>query len=246
MEKKEVIRRLQSDEDYYGKFGKKYLSASSVRNLLYSPTRFGKMDKSLPLIQGGYFHTLMLEPEKLETYHVLDVKTRNNKEFKGYTAENNLHQYDVLLSHEVETIHKWADKIKSNLELHEMIYDSRNRFEVPNITNIGGVEWKGKCDILGEDYVYDLKTSSNVHKFRWSCKEYCYDAQAYVYQTLFNKPMRFIVIDKSSLEVKIADCSEEFIESGREKVENAIKVYKKFFTDKGEGDLDSFIYRESL
>ena len=146
----------------------------------------------------------------------------------------------------METIHKWADKIKSNFELHEMIYDSRNRFEVPNITNIGGVEWKGKCDILGEDYVYDLKTSSNVHKFRWSCKEYCYDAQAYVYQTLFNKPMRFIVIDKNSLEVKIADCSEEFIESGREKVENAIKVYKKFFTDKGEGDLDSFIYRESL
>ena len=246
MEKERVLKKLQNDKDYYGEFGRKYLSASNVRSLLYEPTRYGQFEKTLPLIQGGYFHTLMLEPEKLKEYHVLDCKTRNNKEFNGYRAENNLHQYDILLSHEVEKINTWADKMTSNFELYNMIYDSKNKFEVPNITTIGGLDWKGKCDILGEDYVYDLKTSGNVHKFRWSCKEYCYDAQAYIYQTLFNKPMRFIVIDKTTLEIKIADCSEEFIDSGQQKVENAIKVYKKFFGDEADDDIDSFIYREKL
>ena len=246
MKKEEVLKKLQDDDHYYGKFGKQYLSASNVRDLLYRPTDFGKHEKTLPLLQGGYFHTLMLEPEKLDKYHILDVRTRNNKEFNTYRQENNLHQYDILLSHEVSQINKWADKLRSNFDIHDMIYDSDNQFEVPEITEMYGVKWKGKCDILGKDFVYDLKTSGNVHKFRWSCKEYCYDSQAYIYQTLFGKPMKFIVIDKLSLEIKVADCSEEFIESGRQKVENAVKQFNKFFNDDADYNIDNFVYEETL
>ena len=84
MKREQVIQKLKEDEHYYGSFGKQYLSASNVRDLLFRPTEYGKLEKTLPLIQGGYFHTLMLEPEKLNTYHVLDVRTRNNKEFNAY------------------------------------------------------------------------------------------------------------------------------------------------------------------
>lgn len=246
MNKEQVIQKLKEDEHYYGSFGKQYLSASNVKDLLFRPTEYGKLEKTLPLIQGGYFHTLMLEPEKLNTYHVLDVRTRNNKEFNDYKKDNNLDQYDILLSHEVDQINTWADKLKSNFDIHDMIYDSDNQFEVPEITEIHGVKWKGKCDILGKDFVYDLKTSSNVHKFRWSCKEYCYDSQAYIYQTLFGKPMKFIVIDKSSLEIKVAECSDQFIESGRQKVEDAVKQFNKFFKDDADCNIDDFIYEETL
>jgi len=106
--------------------------------------------------------------------------------------------------------------------------------------------FKGKCDVLGREEVIDLKTSSNVHKFRWSCQEYCYDSQAFIYQTLFGKPMVFIVIDKNTFELKISDCSSDFIERGREKVEKAIKVYKKFYSDDATSNISNYIYKETL
>ena len=113
MKREEVIKKLQDDSNYYGKFGKQYLSASDVRALTKRPTEFRVSEKTLPLLMGGYFHTLMLEPEKIKNYPILDVRTRNNKEFNTYMVENNLEQYDILLQKEVDQIHKWADKLNS-------------------------------------------------------------------------------------------------------------------------------------
>jgi len=64
MKREEVIKKLQDDSNYYGKFGKQYLSASDVRALTKRPTEFRVSEKTLPLLMGGYFHTLMLEPER--------------------------------------------------------------------------------------------------------------------------------------------------------------------------------------
>lgn len=79
MEKQSVLKKLQNDKHYYGEFGRKYLSASNVRSLLYEPTRYGQFEKTLPLIQGGYFHTLMLEPENLKSIMYLTVKPETTK-----------------------------------------------------------------------------------------------------------------------------------------------------------------------
>ena len=139
-----------------------------------------------------------------------------------------------------------VDSLLSNLEIYEMINGKDIQYEIPAITMIEDIMFKGKCDILSGTNVFDLKTSSNVHKFRWSCAEYCYDSQAYIYQTLFNKPMTFIVIDKSTFETKIANCSPEFIMSGENKVRKAIKVYKKFFQDDSKFNINDYIYKEML
>ena len=37
MKKKEVLESLEDDEDYYGDFGKKYLSNSDICTLLTNP-----------------------------------------------------------------------------------------------------------------------------------------------------------------------------------------------------------------
>ena len=37
-EKKEILKRLESDEDYYGDFGKQYLSNSDIRSLIKRST----------------------------------------------------------------------------------------------------------------------------------------------------------------------------------------------------------------
>ena len=37
MKKKEILQRLKNDEDYYGKFGKQFLSNSDIYHLLNNP-----------------------------------------------------------------------------------------------------------------------------------------------------------------------------------------------------------------
>lgn len=246
MTEQEILKKLKEDEDYYGDFGKQFLSASSIRSLLYRPTEYGKSEKTLPLLQGRYFHTSILEPEKLHTIPVLGMASRNSKEFKELCKENEYHSYDVLLQKEKDHLDNMVDALLGNLEVYELIHGDNVQYEVPGITMFHKTMFKGKCDILTDQNVFDLKTSGNVHKFRHSCKEYCYDSQAYIYQTLFNKPMVFIVIDKTSFEVKIAECSPEFIESGRHKVKKAVETYNKFFKDDATFDINTYIYKETL
>jgi len=246
MTEKEILHKLTKDSEYYGDFGKQFLSASNIRDLLYSPTNFNKTEKTLPLLEGRYFHTAILEPEKKDDIPIITCNSRNTKEFRSFCAENELSSYDVLLRKEKEHLDLMIEKLLSNIEVFDMIYGKDTEYEVPNITQIDNVMFKGKCDIITPDNVFDLKTSSNVHKFRYSCKEYCYDSQAYIYQKLFNKPMTFIVIDKKTFEIKIAECSPEFIQNGEMKVKNAIKVYKKFFKDDSIHNINTYIYKETL
>ena len=42
MNKEEVIEKLRNDENYYGNFGKKYLSNSDISTLLTNPLALGK------------------------------------------------------------------------------------------------------------------------------------------------------------------------------------------------------------
>ena len=83
MNKTEIIDRLRNDEDYYGKFGKQYLSNSDINALLNNPLAFGQeMDKTAAFLVGGYFHTAILEPDKLKKYRIIEASTRNTKAYK--------------------------------------------------------------------------------------------------------------------------------------------------------------------
>ena len=92
-----------------------------------------------------------------------------------------------------------------------------------------GKQFKGKADILGTDRIIDLKTTSNIDEFRWSARKYGYDSQAYIYQTLFDRPMVFYVIDKKTGKMGMYETSDDFVSRGRDKVERAIEVYDRFF-----------------
>ena len=100
MERSKILKKLQKDSEYYGKFGKQFLSASNIRQLLYKPTDFNKSEKTLPLLQGRYFHTKILEPEKIDTIPVFNASSRTTNAFKQYKIEQQLDQYDVLLTKE--------------------------------------------------------------------------------------------------------------------------------------------------
>ena len=83
MKKEDVINKLRDDEHYYGDFGKKYLSNSDIGTLLTNPLALGKPSEPRPaFLVGGYFHTAILEPDKLKKYKVIPSSTRNTKVYK--------------------------------------------------------------------------------------------------------------------------------------------------------------------
>jgi len=81
MTRQEVIEKLKDDEHYYGDFGKQYLSNSDIRALLNNPLALGAEVAQRPaFLVGGYFHTAILEPNKLKKYRVIPSSTRNTKD----------------------------------------------------------------------------------------------------------------------------------------------------------------------
>jgi hypothetical protein len=109
-----------------------------------------------------------------------------------------------------------------------------NDFEVPGVTELFGNQWKGKADIVNhnEGLVIDLKTTGDIDRFKWSASKFNYDSQAYIYSKLFGYEMLFIVIDKTTHQIGMFDCSPQFYERGEEKVSKASEAYDLFYKTK--------------
>ena len=230
MSKEEAIEKLRDDEHYYGKFGKQYLSNSDISTLLTNPLALGEPSKpSAAFLVGGYFHTAILEPDKLKKYKVIESTTRNTKAYKEISGGEL-----CLLQHEVDQIDLMTDKIMENDVCRGLIRGQQVEYEKPGITKLEELQWKGKADIVNheEGLVIDLKTTADINKFRNSAWRYNYDSQAYIYSKLFGYEMVFIVIDKTTHQIGIFDCSPEFYQRGADKVQQAAEQYKLFYQNK--------------
>ena len=230
MNKEKILQRLCNDEDYYGDFGNQFLSNSHVGKLLKDPLRAFEPSKPSPaFLAGGYFHTCILEPDKLEKFKVVKSTTRNTKAYKD-VAGGEL----CLLQHEVDTIELMRDKVMANDICKDLIINSQTEYEKPGIINMFNNNWKGKADIVNheEKLVIDLKTTSDIDKFQWSASKFNYDSQAYIYSKLFGYEFLFIVIDKNTHQIGMFDCSPQFYERGEEKVRKASEAYDLFYKTK--------------
>ena len=239
MTNEKVIEKLREDEHYYGDFGKQYLSNSDISTLLNNPLALGKASEMRPaFLVGGYFHTAILEPEKLKNFRVVESTTRNTKAYKEI-SDGEL----CLLQHEVDKIEKLTDKVLANQICFDLIRGKNNEYEKPGITELEGQFWKGKADIINHDekLVVDLKTTADLQKFRYSASKYNYDSQAYIYSKLFGYEMVFIAVDKNTEQIGIFDCSPEFYERGKDKVERAVQAYELFYKSEGFDPTQYFI-----
>ena len=230
MNKEKILQRLCNDEDYYGEFGNQFLSNSHVGKLLKDPLRAFEPSKPSPaFLVGGYFHTCILEPDKLDKYKVVKSTTRNTKAYKD-VAGGEL----CLLQHEVDTIELMRDKVLANDICKDLIINSQTEYEKPGIINMFNNNWKGKADIVNHDekLVIDLKTTADIDKFQWSASKFNYDSQAYIYSKLFGYEFLFIVIDKNTHQIGMFDCSPQFYERGEDKVRRASEAYDLFYKTK--------------
>ena len=230
MNKKQILQKLKNDEDYYGDFGNQFLSNSHVGRLLKDPLNVFKPSKPSPaFLVGGYFHTCILEPNKIDKYKVVKSTTRNTKQYKD-VAGGEL----CLLQHEVDTIELMREKVMANDICRDLIQNSQTEYEQPGIIDLFGNKWKGKADIVNheEKLIIDLKTTADIDKFQWSASKYNYDSQAYIYSKLFGYEFLFIVIDKTTHQIGMFDCSPQFYEKGEDKVRRASEAYDLFYKTK--------------
>ena len=241
----DAIEMLRDDANYYGDFGKQYLSNSDIGTLLKDPSQFGvSQPDNQNFAKGRYFHHLILEPSKAEDVKYVEASTRNTKVYKQYCQDNNVPY--VLLESEVIDIQGLVKRMLSNYTFFEDIRNDGNEYEVPAIGKICGHMWKGKADIVHPDMLIDLKTTGNIDDFKWSARRYNYDSQAYIYQTLFGKPLVFYAIEKGTGRMGIYRPTAEFLERGEEKVEKAVEVYKKFFADNAKENINDYYIEEEL
>ena len=240
---KETIKKLREDEHYYGDFGKQFLSNSDISTLLNNPLAYGKpMEMRPAFLVGGYFHTAILEPDKLKKYKVVEATTRNTKAYKEISGGEL-----CLLRHEVDQLEIMIDAMLANDVCKGLIRSDKAEYEQPGIGEISGANWKGKADIINHDekLIIDLKTTADINKFRWSASKYNYDSQAYIYQKLFGYEMVFIAIDKKTNQIGIFDCSPQFLEKGKEKVEQAVEAYNLFYKN-SDFDPQQFFINQTL
>lgn len=240
---KEAIERLRNDEDYYGDFGKQYLSNSDIDALLNNPLNFKKQSQQTPaFLIGGYFHTCILEPHKLDKYKIVKSSTRNTKLYKEIAGED-----ICLLEHEADAIELMREKVLDNELFRDMIQDGKVEYETPGITELEGMKWKGKADVINHSHqlIVDLKTTNNINSFASSAYKYNYDSQAYIYSKMFGYELIFIVVDKKTHQLGLFDCSDGFLQSGQNKVAKAVQAYNEFFVN-GDGDFSQYYISKTL
>jgi len=243
----ELLDKMLKDEFYYGYLGKAALSSSSLKKLLQSPKAYeaslkDQQQETKALREGKLIHLLLLEPHKEETLNVIDVKSRTAKAYKDAALE--FGSDNTFTAVEIATAKKVARAVKDCPEAWEMIYGAAT--EVPVAGSIMGLPFRAKADILHKGTrIVDLKTTADIHKFKWNAYSFGYDAQAAIYTHLFGlEEFTFLVVDKSSYDVGVFTTTPEFIKSGKEKVARAIEIYREYFIEGR--PLSSYIIRGEL
>tara|TARA_R110000772_G_scaffold88687_2_gene184072 strand:- start:1147 stop:1929 length:783 start_codon:yes stop_codon:yes gene_type:complete len=244
MKKKDILNKLSDDESYYGEFGKKYFSYSDINTLINEPENFKKpVANNINFVLGGYFHTAILEPHKLNKFTIVKSSSRNTNIYKELSGGE-----ICMLQQEADMIDLMKDKTMNNDYVKQMITGAGVEYEVPNIGEIEGYEFKCKADVVNHDekIVFDLKTTSkDLDQFKWSAKSFYYNSQAYVYSKLFGYEFVFIAVKKptikeqqqcndveelmSKIKIGVFDCSSDFLAKGLFNIQDALENYKLYY-----------------
>lgn len=244
-DKEEILSNMYDDNFYYGYLGKNALSSSSIKTLLSSPktyyftTKYGS-GETQALRDGKLFHTMILEPEKLNNIIFVEAATKASKEYKLAKETGK----EVYTNSEKKAAERLCDALLRNEAVKE--YLTKAEYEVPQIAMIDDVPIRAKADILKGNTIIDLKTTTGIKDFRYSADKYSYDLQAWLYREMFGvEDFVFVVIDKGSLDIAIFECSDEFYERGKVKFKQGISNFKYFFQTEGV-DLDQYVLRGVL
>jgi hypothetical protein len=243
----EALDNMLEDNYYYNYLGlDKALSYSTMKWLLKSPKWFAHMRKkgmseTQALRDGKLVHTEILEPEKYGRFTFVDTSSKNTTKWKLAKEQNGSESTYTLKEKYM------ASRIVSAFLQNDacVSFMKGAETEVPALVEIDGLAIRGKADILKPgQYIADVKTTNDglkeivlrngevTNQFKYTIEKYDYDLQAYLYAQLYNVPdFYWLVIDKTTTDIGIFKASEATMQSGKNKLEAAIAIYKAFFVD---------------
>ena len=229
----ELLKKMDSDEFYYGYLGQHALSSSSCKSLLSSPNDYLKSlrrnnDKETQALRDGrLFHMALLEEDKFSNLKFIQG-TKAKKEYKEAILDYGYH--NVFTESEYDNVMPMVNALKNNTEADFLLSDCD--YEVPGFGVIDGLPFRAKADALSKDgrTIVDLKTTSKVVEyFRYAANDFKYNLQASLYTQIFDASFIFIVINKSNYDIGIFETSYEFLGSGDQLIQESISIYNKYF-----------------
>lgn len=244
-DKDEALFYLNDDEHYYGDYGKQFLSNSNIDSLINDPASFLEpREDSVNLMYGRAFHELVMFGSTRYD-KVVDASTRRTNKYKDAEEENG---GLLFLKKEWDELNSLVEKINKNINFHSILKAPSVKFEVPNVGVLvdddNEVLWKCKADVVTDDAIFDIKTTSSLKGFKYSSKAYNYDSQAYIYSSLFQKPMKFLVVEKVTGCFGVFETSDIAYDDGREKVVKAQDNYVDYFLNKTKDISNYTVYGE--
>lgn len=229
-EKSDILKKMMDDTFYYGYLGKNALSSSTCKSLLEGPEAYHNMlnkqegKEHQALRDGRLIHLLSLEPHRIDELTIID-STKGSKAYK-LAVEEQLPQ-TVYTRSELNRCKDIADAVLDNDEYRELVRFAH--FEKPEIGYYNGLPFRGKADISLPGIVIDLKTTSDINRFDEAAMHWNYDVQAALYLELFGAfEFKYVVVDKRTKEVGFYSFSDEFIQSGYNKLQMATDNYLKY------------------
>jgi hypothetical protein len=226
----DLVEKMYDNEFYYGYLNKACLSSSSCKKLLEGIDSYlgstEPLDSNMkPLREGRLIHVSLLEKDKIDDYyHFVDVATRRNKGYKEAVKDPSLEGKEIMLSKEKVWAEGIVDAVLDNPTANDLF--TGGEYEIPGVGYVQGIPFRAKADCLRDDRIVDLKTTSDIDSWQYNMDLYNYDAQAYIYMTIFKKKsFTFVIVDKRTLKVKTYDATPDDIQQGYEKVSEAIENY---------------------
>merc|ERR1711965_908229 len=78
------------------------------------------------MLIGGYFHTIILEPEKVKSFRIIESSSRNTKHYKEISDGEM-----CLLQEEADMVEAMTEKLLKNKFIESLITGSNMIYEEP-------------------------------------------------------------------------------------------------------------------
>jgi len=230
------------------------LSFSSLKQFSRSPAHFAHYKKrefkqSTAMRRGWLTHLLTLEPEKLSELVVLDVATRANKQYKEALIEHGKDK--VFTAREVLEAQNLVMSIFEHPLASKLIKEATS-VEKHIKWNMDGVKFHGYADIIGRDFIADLKITDNEPKKiqRWVMDNlYHMQLAMYSHGVFPDRDISnyLITCDPNAPHgVVVYELSREMMEDGLKQAQLEIALFKAWYSDwDGESVPRSYDFYES-
>ncbi len=222
-----------------------YVSNSMLNNLSGKSPEYFRfiMDNPQPptasMKFGSALHMNVLQPEEFSKHYIVspkfDKRTKQGKADYAEFINNNMFK-TVITEEEYLQITQITDKLRNDEDANLMLTQGTKEHIIAWNNEEYDIKCKGmldvyrRDDILGHNYIVDLKTTqdSSYYGFSKSMKKFKYYKQAAFYMDAIKATEFYIVaVEKNPpYSINIIQIGHDLLDKGREMYNNDLEIYK--------------------